>query len=88
MRLSQAMQEELAGLPKGSIRERKINNRSYYYLNYRDGNKIKSDYVAAADLEHLQAQLARRNELKAALKEQAQSQKQIIRALGRKPDAN
>ena len=38
------MERELNSLPKGSIRTRKINSHKYYYLNYRDGDKVRSDY--------------------------------------------
>lgn len=86
LRLSQAMENELASLPKGSIRERKIGEREYYYLNYREGDKVKSDYIQADAVDELNKKIDRRRELKAALKEQEHSRKQIVRALGRVPD--
>lgn len=86
LRLSQAMENELSSLPKGSIRERKIGEREYYYLNYREGDKVKSDYIQADAVDELSKKIDRRRELKAALKEQEHSRKQIVRALGRVPD--
>lgn len=84
VRLGHLIEKELKTLPKGSVRVREINGREYYYLNYRDGKKVKSDYISASQLNDIRAQVARRKELKAALKEQMQSRRQIERALGRK----
>lgn len=88
LRLSQLMEQELAGLPKGCIRARVINGHTYYYLNHREGSKVASDYVRSSDVETLRAQLLRRRELKAALKEQETSRRQIERALGKSPVGN
>lgn len=80
------MERELNTLPKGSIRARKINSREYYYLNYREGDKVRSDYLRADEVETMRAKIDRRHELVAALKEQRRSQKQIEKALGRVPN--
>lgn len=85
-RLLGLMEQEIGLLPKGSIRMRNIKGHEYCYLNYRVGDKVKSDYVPAADVDELQAKIERRRALTAAIKEQKRSQKQIIRALGRVPD--
>lgn len=81
------MEQEIGLLPKGSIRMRNIKGHEYCYLNYRVGDKVKSDYVPAADVDELRAKIERRRSLAAAIREQKQSQKQIIRALGRVPKA-
>lgn len=86
-RLLRLMEQEIGLLPKGSIRMRNIKGHEYSYLNYRVGDKVKSDYVPAADVDDLRAKIERRKALAAAIKEQKQSQKQITRALGRVPDA-
>lgn len=86
LRMSQLMLEEIASLPKGSVREREIRGRIYFYLNHREGNKVVSDYIPAMEVDAVRAQVARRRELKAALKEQERSRRQIERALGGKPD--
>lgn len=87
-RLLGLMEQEIALLPKGSIRMRNIKGHEYCYLNYRVGDKVKSDYVPAAEVDELRAKIERRKALAAAIKEQKQSQKQIIRALGRVPDVD
>lgn len=86
MRLSYLMERELATLPKGSVRVRVIRGREYYYLNHREGDRVISDYIPASEVEAVRAMVARRKELKAALKEQERSRKQIERALGGGPD--
>ncbi len=88
MRLVQAMEAELAELPKGSVRTRVVGRHEYYYLNYRDGDKVRSDYIPASEVEAMHAKVARRRELKKALAEQKRLQKQLVQALGRRPDAN
>lgn len=87
-RLLVLMEQEISGLPKGSIRMRNIKGHEYCYLNYRVGDKVKSDYIPAADVEDLRAKIERRKALAAAIREQKRSQKQIIRALGRMPNVD
>lgn len=87
-RLLGLMEQEIDLLPKGSIRMRNIKGHEYCYLNYRVGDKVKSDYVPAAEVDELQAKIERRRTLVTAIREQKQSQKQIIRALGRVPNAD
>ena len=84
-RLLGLMEQEIGLLPKGSIRMRNIKGHEYCYLNYRVGDKVKSDYVPTAEVDELRAKIERRRALAAAIKEQKRSQKQIIRALGRVP---
>lgn len=86
-RLLGLMEQEIDLLPKGSIRMRNIKGHEYCYLNYRVGDKVKSDYVPAAEVDELRAKIERRRALVTAIREQKQSQKQIVRALGRVPDA-
>ena len=87
-RLLALMEQEISNLPKGSIRTRSIKGHEYSYLNYRVGDKVKSDYVPTADVDELRAKIERRKALAAAIREQKQSQKQIIQALGRVPDVD
>ncbi len=86
VKLCHLMECELNSLPKGSIRARKIKSHEYYYLNYREGDKVCSDYLRADKVEEVREKINRRHELTAALKEQKRSQKQIEKALGRVPN--
>lgn len=88
LRLSRLIEEELATLPKGSVRVRMIRGREYYYLNHREGDRVISDYIPAREIESVRAKVARRRELKAALKEQERSRRRIERALGGRPDVD
>lgn len=80
------MENEKSALLKRSLRVRHIKGREYVYLNYRDGDKAKSDYVPATSVDELRGKIERRKTLSAAIKEQLRSQKQIVRALGRTPN--
>lgn len=84
IRVGHAIRRELDNFPKGSVRVRKNGDRDYYYLNYREGNKARSRYIPAKDVELIKRQVTRRKELLAALKEQEQACRQIERALGRR----
>lgn len=84
-RLCRHMEDELASLPKGSIRTRTIKGHEYHYLNYRAGNKVRSDYIPRSELDTIRQKVDRRKQLQSALKEQRRTQKQIERALGYVP---
>lgn len=84
IRLCAAMEDEMLSLPKGSVRTKMIRGRAYYYLTYREGDRVVSDYVRAEELDALSAKIERRRELKSALAEQKKNQRQLYRALGRK----
>ena len=62
-RLLGLMEQEIGLLPKGSIRMRNIKGHEYCYLNYRVGDKVKSDYVPATEVDELQAKIERRRAL-------------------------
>lgn len=85
VRLCRHMEAELASLPKGSVRARTIKGHEYHYLNYRTGNKVRSDYIPRSEVDTIRKQIDRRKQLQSALKEQKRTQKQIERALGRTP---
>lgn len=83
LRISNALKRELAELPRGSIRKRVIKGRTYYYLQYREGYQVKSDYVRRDEVEALRARLKRRKEVVASLREQQSTRKRIERVLGK-----
>ncbi|MDR1002094.1 MAG: hypothetical protein LBL82_02340 [Oscillospiraceae bacterium] len=70
LRLQTLYESELAALPKGSLRMKKRGSKQYYYLSYRDGKRVVSEYVgndeaAAAKLEE---QIEQRKHIEAILK--------------------
>lgn len=72
-------EKELTTLPKGSIKTKKVGNRIYYYLNYRDGKKVVSKYVGKDEnsLQAVKEGLERRVHVEAMLKKLKEEQKQI-----------
>ncbi|WP_102337747.1 hypothetical protein [Collinsella provencensis] len=82
VRMCHHIRKELERLPKGSVRIKKINGREYYYRTFREGNKVRSAYIPASEVDAVRAQIERRRELQSALREHQRSQKQIERALG------
>lgn len=42
-----------ATLPKGTICRKRLGNKDYYYLKYRDGDRVVSDYIHREDLNNL-----------------------------------
>lgn len=37
--------QEIESLPKGSIMTKTVSGKKYYYLRYRQGDKVKNDYI-------------------------------------------
>ena len=61
-------QEEYDRLPKGSLSERKTGGKSYYYLKYRDGKKVVSEYISKARIDEIRVQLEKRKHIEAMIK--------------------
>ena len=57
--------KELKSLPKGTIKIKKVNGNEYYYLTYRDGEKIVTKYVGKDKdtLFKIKEQLERRKQI-------------------------
>lgn len=56
-------EERLAKLPKGSLRLRRRGEKTYVYLQYRDGKRVRTRYVGvegSAEVKALQKQLQER----------------------------
>ena len=62
------IEKKLADLPQGSIKERKIAGKIYYYLQHRCGKKVLHKYLGKVKPESLLKQLSERKVLKAELK--------------------
>ena len=59
-RMMKRYNEMLAMLPKGKLSERVIKGNTYYYLKYRDGKKVVSEYIRKEKLLETQAGLQKR----------------------------
>ncbi len=60
--------KQLATLPKGTL---SLKKKEYYYLTYRDGKSVVSDYIGkySEDVEKLKRQIERRRQIEKMLKE-------------------
>lgn len=72
--LKESYAQQLSLLPKGTLRTRRRGNHEYYYLSFRDGEKIITDYVGKDE--------KRINELKQSL-EKRKHVEDILRQLDR-----
>ncbi len=63
-----AYQAELDALPKGTVSERAVGGNTYYYLKFRDGKKVISQYISKKDIDSLKSQLDKRRHIEAMIK--------------------
>lgn len=70
-------------LPKGSVCVKTRGSKAYCYLKYRDGQRTVTQYVGVALSveEDLRAQVARRKEVEAAIRQLKEEQRYIEKAL-------
>jgi hypothetical protein len=80
-RLQDVYEKELSSLPKGSIVVKRISGNDYYYLKYRQKNKVKTDYIGKDEkmLVNLKRDIERRNELINVLKRLKIEHRQICK---------
>jgi hypothetical protein len=68
LELKKKIERKIKNLPKGSIKERKICGKIYYYLQYREGKKVIHKYLGKNKPQELIKQIQERkvllNELK------------------------
>ena len=68
----EAIHRELSALPKGSLRIRakvyKNRRYEYYYLKYREGQKVVNQHIASDNLEELKRKLALRKQYEKEVK--------------------
>lgn len=61
-------QEEYDQLPKGSISEKKSGDKIYYYLKYREGKKVISQYISKEAIAEIRTQIEKRKHIEAMIK--------------------
>ena len=61
-------QAEYDSLPKGSISEKRVKQRIYYYLKYRDGKKVVSQYIPKFEIESVREQINKRKHIESMIK--------------------
>lgn len=62
------LEREIAMLPEGSITKKKINNKEYYYLRYKEDGKRKEKYIDFDEVNDLKEKIERRKHLEKQLK--------------------
>lgn len=64
----QRYHKEYESLPKGTISEKVVGDKTYYYLKYRDGKKVVSKYVSKSDIDVLREQVEKRKHIEVMIK--------------------
>ncbi len=83
LRIKNAIEKELSMLPKGSIQLKRIHGVDCYYLQFREGPKVKSRYINIRDLEDYRHKIELRKEDKKRLADINRNLRQLQRALGK-----
>lgn len=78
------IEKRLLNLPNGSIKEREISGKKYYYLQYRENKKIIQKYLGKVRPEAIIKQIKDRNVLKEELKKVNEALMIIRRSEGKK----
>lgn len=80
------IEKKLLSLPKGSIKERNISGKKYYYLQERKGNRVVHKYLGRNKPEELLKQIKQRKLLKNELKKVNEALRIVKRSEGRRHD--
>lgn len=75
-------ESRLAELPKGTLTETKSGNKVYYYLKYRDGKKVVSQYVSSDNLKKVEGEISERRHIEKMIKNLKEELKFANKALG------
>jgi len=78
-----AFENKVEELPQGYIVNKKIKNKSYPYLQWRSGDKVKSKYLKAEELDQIKDDIDLRKKYEGDLKEMYASKKEFEKVLGK-----
>jgi len=83
-----AYQRQLDELPKGSIVVKTVGNNAYYYLKYRNGKKVVTDYIGkdGERLESIRKELDKRHHIEMMIAYLRSEQSLADKVLGGKRD--
>lgn len=84
LQLEKKIGDRLEGLPKGSVKKRKIGGKNYYYLQTRKGPKVVHKYLGKNEPKEIQTKIDERAKLAKELKKTREMIKILKRAEGRK----
>ena len=79
LQMQESYKKEIAGLRKGSISVKTVSGANYYYLKYRQGNKVKNDYIGKDEkiVEEIKREIEKRKHLQGVLKRLKDEYRQI-----------
>lgn len=72
-----SLEREIETLPRGYLRFKKIGKHNYCYLQFRDGDRVKSVYVKNDGVEHLRKSIEKRKQLLAEWKTLSEQQRKL-----------
>ena len=72
----------LTVLPKGSLTERHVGEKTYYYLKYRENGKVISKYVPSKNAKKIRDEIDRRRHIETMLLSLQEEAKLADRFLG------
>ncbi|MBL7152025.1 MAG: hypothetical protein ISS89_05535 [Candidatus Omnitrophica bacterium] len=78
------IKKKLAKLPKGSVKERMIAGKKYYYLQQRVGKKVVHKYLGKRRPEEVASQIKERKALSLELRKVNEALRIIKRSEGRR----
>ena len=84
LNIKKNVQKRISSLPEGSIKERKIGGKKYYYLQKREEGKVVQKYLGKDRPADILKQIEERRRLRVELKKVNEALKVLKRAEGRK----
>lgn len=72
---------KLISLPKGTIKNKKVGDKNYYYLCYREGKKVISRYIGKDEesLKQVQSLIEERKHIESMLKQLKKERQELKR---------
>ena len=86
-RLIPGLEEEIAGLPRGSVVEKRRGGKVYCYLTRREGGRVVTEYIPRDGVAEMRGKIELRKSLEDTLGAFRKTMRQVERALGCDPDA-
>lgn len=82
--LERRLRARLKELPRGSILKRRIGQKDYYYLNYRNGRQVVSRYLGKDEPKQVEKEVKERRLIKQQLREVEENLRMLDRLEKRK----
>jgi len=81
LEMQETYKREIEALPKGSIMTKTVSGMQYYYLRYRQGDKVKNDYIGKDEsrVEEIKRDIEKRKYLQGVLKRLQLEYKQMTK---------